>query len=75
MYGFTMQGIDSIVQFITAHKVQVTQEDLSLILHETNPLTTSLSEVAQQAIGSLGMYVMSCSTTIELSDYFVYVHV
>ena len=43
------------VSYVSAHRVQVTQKDLIIILSEANPLTSSLSQLAQQSIEQLGM--------------------
>ena len=43
------------VPYVSAHRVQVTQKDLIIILSEANPLTSSLSQLAQQSIEQLGM--------------------
>ena len=40
--------------FVSSHRVQVTQEDLIIILKEANPLTSSLSQLAQQSIEQIG---------------------
>ena len=42
------------VPYVTAHRVQVTQKDLVTILSEANPLTSSLSQLAQQSVEQLG---------------------
>lgn len=41
------------VPFVSAHLVKVTQKDLKIILSEANPLTSSLSQIAQQSIEQL----------------------
>ena len=40
--------------YITVHTVPVTQEDLVTLLSQANPLTSTLSQTAQQALHPLG---------------------
>ena len=51
-----MQGVDSMVPYITNHLVLVKQEDLSVLVKEANPLTTSLSPYLQEGLQTLGEY-------------------
>ena len=46
------------VPYVSAHRVRVTQIDLMTILSEANPLTSSLSQLAQQSIQQLGKKVI-----------------
>ena len=55
--SFQLQGGETMVPFITAHKIKVTQEDLRIVLSEANPLTSSLSQLAQQSIKQHCMHV------------------
>ena len=49
------------VPYVSAHQVQVTQKDLITILSEANPLTSSLSQLAQQSIQQIGIYNVICT--------------
>ena len=49
------------VPFVSAHQVQVTLEDLRIILSEANPLTTSLSQLAQTSVQQHCKYNEHCA--------------
>ena len=57
------------VPYVSAHQVLVTQNDLITILSEANPLTNSLSQLAQQSIQQLGIYNVVIHTTFRFTIY------
>ncbi len=49
-----MQGVESILPYVTSRSVPMTQSDLVMVLSQPNPLTTELSQLAQDALELLG---------------------
>ena len=58
-----MQGVESILPHVTSRSVPMTQSDLVMVLSQPNPLTTELSQLAQDALKLLGVYVV-CSVCV-----------
>ncbi len=55
-----MQGVESILPYVTSRSVPMTQSDLVMVLSQPNPLTTELSQLAQDALELLGGRVCVC---------------
>ena len=50
-----VQGIDSLVPFVTSSRLSLSLEDLVLVLREPNPLSVGLAPHTQEALSHLGM--------------------
>ena len=54
LHFLRLQGIETLVPFISSSCVLLTLEDLILVLKEPNPLTSQLAKPTQEALGLLG---------------------
>lgn len=59
-----LQGIESLVPFITKSRLSLTLDDLVLVLKEPNPLSVHLSPATQDALSQLG----KCGVTLDYSQ-------
>ena len=57
----TVQGIESLVPFVTNSKLSLTLDDLVLVLKEPNPLSVHLSQDTQDSLTHLG----ECATDTQ----------
>lgn len=55
-----LQGIESLVPFITKSRLSLTLDDLVLVLKEPNPLSVHLAPATQEALSLLGKCRSTC---------------
>ena len=54
IFPWFVQGIESLVPFITKSRLSLTLDDLVLVLKEPNPLSVQLAQATQDALSVLG---------------------
>ncbi|XP_064398499.1 RNA cytosine-C(5)-methyltransferase NSUN2-like isoform X2 [Halichondria panicea] len=54
-FRICQEGVESILPYVTSRSVPMTQSDLVMVLSQPNPLTTELSQLAQDALELLDL--------------------